>query len=132
MRGGGAGMELTDAELDVMVVLCRHLVRADGVFSPEEVEAMHDLEEQVGVARWRAARERTRASCPSVEEAYVFAASAARADARTWMWEALQDIARSDALSPEEDAFFAALSAQWDKPPRRRRSLLGRGPIVGP
>lgn len=126
-------MKLSDAELEVLVVLSRHLVRADGVLSHEEVEALHDLETAVGLARWRGARDRTREGYESLPDAIAFAATLDRAEARDIVWEALNALAQSDELHPDEEALLGAVAASWQKPApaKRRRSLLNRGGPVG-
>lgn len=107
--------DLTDDEKLVLGALIRLMVRADGRFTEEEEQRIHEIGAEIGSAEdlWRAVSDSaqrytseaaTRAAIPSVT----------RPEAREMMFGVLFGIATADMIAPGEQTILDALRLAWD------------------
>lgn len=107
--------DLTEDEKLVLGALIRLMVRADGRFTEEEEQRIHEIGEAIGGAEalWRVVSDSAQRY---TSEAATFAAipTVTRQDAREMLYDVLLDVARADAITAAEERVLARLREAWN------------------
>jgi uncharacterized tellurite resistance protein B-like protein len=106
--------ELNENEQRVLCALVGHMIRADGQLTDEEIDAMSQVADEMGLDQWRAAFRAVLGKYPDTESVIALAQSVTRNEARDRIVSVLGDVARSDALDASETRFLGALTRSWD------------------
>ena len=108
-------MALDEAEIGTLVTLARHLMRADGRVSDQELRGMLEIARQVGLRVFSDALERQADTATLDLDGLVdLAARVSNTESRVAMFMYLAELANTDGIAAPERQLLDALAATWD------------------
>lgn len=108
-------MALDEAEIGTLVILARHLMRADGRVSDLEVRGMLEIARSVGLRAFSDALERQAdGESLDVDGLVAVAETVTNTESRVAMFMFLAELANADGIAVAERQLLDALAASWD------------------
>jgi uncharacterized tellurite resistance protein B-like protein len=114
--GENGSMLLTDLDDDerlALVALSRVVVRADGIVSPMEGQAIKRIAQALGEATYRELFAQAAESFPDEASLRPFLENIKRQEARDLILDTILVLAAADEISPEEGPLVAWLEEIW-------------------
>lgn len=112
-------MKLSDLSAEEQLALgglLRLVIRADGAFTEEEEQRVHEIGDDLGGrdALWKAISDSAQAF-PEDADIRAAAAAVSRAEARELILGVLTGVAAADTIAPSEAGLIDGLRASWAK-----------------
>ncbi|MBC7170780.1 MAG: hypothetical protein H5U40_00045 [Polyangiaceae bacterium] len=105
--------DLEDDEKLALVALLRFMVRIDGVFSPNEVQALTALSKEIGSAEFWAAMREAQQRIVGAEDLVQVVESVERREVQEWIHATLARMAAIDGLGEAESELLEWVEETW-------------------
>ncbi len=106
--------ELTPQENLCLIGLVKAIIQADKVYSDDEAEELKGLAKKMGIDLFNETVKEARATFKKLSDIKSHAAQITRQPARALIYSLLYDMARPDAVSPEEEGLLGWIAELWE------------------
>lgn len=103
----------TDERLALMGLL-KMVIQADQEVTPEEVEQLNRLAEDMGAELWRASRSEAARRFPTLNEVRLFVPTIENQQARELIFQVIKDMAGAERIVPLEQSVLNWLARVWN------------------
>lgn len=107
--------DLTSDETSILGALIRLMVRADGRFTEEEEQRIHDIGAEIGGAEqlWRAVSDSAQRYTTEAATREAIG-GVVRPEARVFVYDIVFSVATADTIAEGEQVILDSLRAAWD------------------